>query len=254
MKIRPCGPRARSDPSPIAGAGGNSAASLLRRWTERIEEGQAGKVFSLAVTSTHPLARPVAAMIMSSALRGVPFGLALGHQLGPHRGRPLLEGEAATPAGQAVRPGSRSQAAAPPRSCRPASPECRAGFRRASRRRRRALVFLLGQPIHQARRRLRFGDLAEDVGVEQVAGRRSTLRPASLGRERSSSAPTSGPAAEGREHPALGGRCRPPGPLRRPRGRLDAASSSARRFARASGPARGRRRARGLGSAPGHAG
>src|SRR3546814_20450608 len=61
-------------------------------------------------------------------------------------------------------------------------------------------------PRQEQVRWLRLDDIADDVGVEEIARHRSTSRPSSRGRERSSSAPTSGERrSAARMPPGFGG-------------------------------------------------
>ena len=190
------------------------------------------KSLSLSVTTMQSLASATAAIIVSRALRGLPF--AVPSAISRAQIRPARSSNGSTrPAKSAEGPSGPENQASSWSRFRPA------GFSNAPRRisatvseaMNQILVDLFRHPSHEQFRRSRLGDVADDVGVEEITAHSSTLRPGSKRRAGAISAPTRGERrSASRMPPFLGGS--PP-----------SVRLTAERSREASGPASARRRA-----------
>ena len=163
-------------------------------WSSRgsIDRLDSGEIPRVIVTTIQPFASATAAMIVSSGLRGRPRLLPLAIKRAHIKAAPV-KGEHA-----AGEQGLWSFRAAGRRLELVAAfaggffQHTSADFRDGQRTDVEIIVILLGHPSQQRFGRRRLRDVADDVGVEQIAHQISTIRPSPSERVTSRSAPTSG--------------------------------------------------------------
>ena len=165
----------------------------LEAWRSGLMTSTSAKSFSLSVTTTQSLASASGGDNGVQRATGTTFRSPLCHESCPDNARLLVEREhtAREQSGWSLwtrEPSFKLIALATGRRLQHATPDLADG----ERRNEEVFVVLLSHPRQQRLGWFRFGDVADDVGVEKISGHRSTLRPASNGRGGMTSAPTSG--------------------------------------------------------------